>query len=66
MRKAATYAINFVFAGASVIALAQTPAQQTAPGQPGQGRQGASLGGQQPPSGPNPNSQYRLGPDSLP
>ncbi len=34
--------------------------------QPGTGQQSARSGGQQPmPPGPNPNSQYRLGPDSL-
>src|ERR1700738_3953705 len=64
MRKSATYAISLVFAGASVIAFAQVPAPQTAPGQPGQG---ASVGSQPPmPTSPNPNSQYRLGPDSMP
>ena len=58
-------------AGAALIALAQAPPQQTqpAPGQPaaqkGGGKKGG--GGQQPmPPGPHPNSQYRLGPDSLP
>src|SRR5262245_1405406 len=67
MRKAATYAISFVFAGAAAMALAQNPAQQTPPGQPGPGQQGSRGGGQQPmPPGPNPNSQYRLGPDSMP
>src|SRR5256714_14938623 len=44
-------------------------AQQTTPppaGTPPAGRGGRG-GGQQPmPAGPNPNSQYRLGPDSLP
>src|SRR5581483_655041 len=62
MRKVATYVIGLVFAGAVAMALAQVPAQQPAPGQ-----QGGRGGGQQPmPPGPNPNSQYRLGPDSLP
>src|SRR6266851_346654 len=66
MRKEATFAISLVFAGATAIALAQVPEPQNAPGQPGRGRQGASVGGQQPmPPGPNPNSQYRLGPDSM-
>ena len=48
---------------AALTAWAQTPPPQT-PGQPaGRGRGGF----QQPmPPGPNPNSQYRLGPDSLP
>src|SRR5262247_3600406 len=62
-----------------MIALSQAPAPQPAPGQstqgqqagqgqqPGQGQQAGRGGGQQPmPPGPNPNSQYRLGPDSLP
>lgn len=62
----AIYAISLVFAGVPAIALAQvptsqTPAKQPAPLHPTGG------GGQQPmPPGPNPNSQYRLGPDSLP
>ena len=68
MRKAATYAITLVFAGATV-ALAQVPAPQTAPSQmrqPAPPAQGTSASGQQPmPPGPNPNSQYRLGPDSM-
>src|SRR6266566_3046535 len=65
MRKATTYVISLVFAGSSAVALAQVPTPQTAPGQPSPGRQAGS--GQQPmPPGPNPNSQYRLGPDSLP
>src|SRR5882757_2599628 len=66
MRKVATFAISLVFAGAAA-ALAQVPAPQSTPRQPVPGRQGGSGGGQQPmPPGPNPNSQYRLGPDSLP
>ena len=66
MRKEATFAISLVFAGATAIALAQVPEPQKAPGQPGRGRLGASVGGQQPmPPSPNPNSQYRLGPDSM-
>ena len=56
MKKAALSVITLLFAGA--VALAQAPA--TAPAQP--------RGGGQPPMPPgaNPNSQYRLGPDSLP
>jgi enterochelin esterase-like enzyme len=64
MRKAAIYAINFVWAGATMIAFAQTPAQQTPP--VGQQRPAGGAGQQPMPPGPNPNSQYRLGPDSLP
>ena len=49
------------------MALAQVPTQQTPPTQPPQAQQPPRAGGQQPmPPGPNPNSQYRLGPDSLP
>src|SRR3989442_156406 len=67
MSKAATYAISLVFAGAAALALAQVPAPQTAPAQPGPGRQeGRGSSQQMMPPGPNPNSQYRLGPDSLP
>src|SRR5712691_1536808 len=57
-------AITLALAGAAMIALAQTPASPAA-GQPTPGRGGRG-GGQQPmPPGPNPNSQYRLGPDSM-
>jgi enterochelin esterase-like enzyme len=67
MRRRSTYAISLVFAWAAAMVLAQSPAPQTAPGQQNPGQQGARRGGQQPmPPGPNPNSQYRLGPDSLP
>ncbi|HKQ92032.1 MAG TPA: alpha/beta hydrolase-fold protein [Blastocatellia bacterium] len=67
MRKTATYVISLVFLGATAIALSQVPAPQTAPGQSNQGQQSGRGGGQQPmPPGPNPNSQYRLGPDSMP
>ncbi len=73
MRKAAImYDVGLVFAGAAVMAHAQISAPQTARGQTGPVQQGGSRGGvgsggQQPmPPGPNPNSQYRLGPDSMP
>ena len=67
MRKAATCAIGLVFAGAAPMALAQVTAPQTPPVQPTPAKQGATGVGQQPmPPGPNPNSQYRLGPDSMP
>src|SRR5215470_13338413 len=73
MRKTVTYVISVVFSGAAVMALAQVPAPHTAPGQSnqgqqvGQGQQAGRGGAQQPmPPGPNPNSQYRLGPDSMP
>ncbi|HKP13088.1 MAG TPA: alpha/beta hydrolase-fold protein [Blastocatellia bacterium] len=56
MRKAAACFIAFVFAVTTAVASAQAPAQQ------------APKPTTQPPMppGPNPNSQYRLGPDSLP
>ena len=67
MRNAATYVISLLFAGAVGMALAQVNAPQTAPGQPGQTPQGRRNGIRPPmPPGPNPDSQYRLGPDSLP
>jgi enterochelin esterase-like enzyme len=52
---------------AAVIASAQTPPPQTAPGQqPPAAGPGGRSGAQPPmPPGPNPNSQYRLGPDSM-
>src|SRR3954452_19766138 len=61
MNKAVTYAVGLVLAGVAVTALAQGP------GQPVPGKQGGKGAGQPPvPPAPNPNSQYRLGPDSLP
>jgi enterochelin esterase-like enzyme len=66
MRRTATYLISLVFSGAALIALAQNPQQQTPPGQPGQPGQPAPAKPAPTPPGPNPNSQYRLGPDSLP
>lgn len=67
MRRAATYAISLVFAGVAAMSLAHVPAHQRASGQSDSGQQAARSSGQQPmPPGPNPNSQYRLGPDSLP
>ncbi len=56
MKKAAMSVISLLFAGA--VALAQVPA--SAPAQPRSG------GAPPMPPGANPNSQYRLGPDSLP
>src|SRR5205085_9334504 len=58
-------ALAAAIAGVAVIALAQAPAQQT----PAPAQQAPTAGARpQPPMppGPNPNSQYRLGPDSLP
>src|SRR5579871_2614906 len=58
MKKMAALVLTCVTAASAV--LAQAPAPQ----QPPPARRG---GGQQPmPPGPNPNSQYRLGPDSMP
>jgi enterochelin esterase family protein len=59
MREAVTYVISLVFAGAAAIALAQVPSRQP--------QQDANRTGQSTPApSPNPDSQYRLGPDSLP
>lgn len=67
MEKAATYAISLVFAGVAAISPAHVPAGKTVAGQSGSEQQIARSSGQHPmPPGPNPNSQYRLGPDSLP
>src|SRR5262245_35316635 len=65
MKKAMMCTIGLVLAGMATVSLAQVPAPQTTPGQSGTGQPRA--GGQpQAPPGPNPNYQYRLGPDSLP
>jgi enterochelin esterase family protein len=67
MKKTVRYVIGLAFSGAAALALAQALAQQPPPGQTNPGQQAGRGGGQQPmPPGPNPNSQYRLGPDSLP
>jgi len=63
MRETVTYVISFVFAGAA-IALTQVPSLSVAPGHPDQD---ANRTAQSTPApSPNPDSQYRLGPDSLP
>ncbi|MBO0857842.1 MAG: esterase family protein [Chloracidobacterium sp.] len=65
MRKTILYVVCLVFSGAALIALAQNPPQQ-APARQGQ-QAGRSAPQPAPtPPGPNPNSQYRLGPDSMP
>src|SRR5258708_558229 len=67
MRKAVTFVIGLVFAGATA-ALAQTPAPQTPPSQTPLASPSPSPSPRPTPPmppGPNPNSQYRLGPDSL-
>ncbi len=64
MKKAVT-SIILVFVGAAAMALAQAVTPPATPAQPNQ--QGARNNAPPPmPPGPNPNSQYRLGPDSLP
>ncbi|HKQ05427.1 MAG TPA: alpha/beta hydrolase-fold protein [Blastocatellia bacterium] len=66
MRRVATIAISLILAAAG-IAHAQSSTQPAAPAQTGAAPQPARSNNQQPmPPGPNPNSQYRLGPDSLP
>ncbi len=66
MRRVATMAISLILAAAG-IAHAQSSTQPAAPAPTGAAPQPARGNNQQPmPPGPNPNSQYRLGPDSLP
>jgi enterochelin esterase-like enzyme len=50
-----------IFLAAALSAFAQTQPAAPAATPPGPGRQGPPM-----PPGPNPNSQYRLGPDSMP
>ena len=65
MRRSAFYFMGFVFV--AMAALAQARAPQAAQGQAKPAQPPARSGDQSPmPAGPNPNSQYRLGPDSLP
>lgn len=61
MNKTTLLLTTIVLAGATVVALAQAPAATPAAGGGRGGR-----GPQPMPPGPPPNSQYRLGPDSLP
>src|ERR1035437_5704370 len=59
MKKRTASFLTVAVAAAALVAFAQAPPPQTPPA--------AGRGGQQPmPPGPNPNSQYRLGPDSMP
>ena len=61
MKKRTALFLAVTVAASALIAFAQAPPPQTPPPAAGRG------GGQQPmPPGPNPNSQYRLGPDSMP
>lgn len=57
-----------ILAGAFGAVVAQNPAQQPPAGQTNSAQQSGRPAGQPAPTppGPNPNSQYRLGPDSLP
>src|SRR5262249_22313605 len=66
MNKTLSYAIILGFSGAAVLALGQAAGQQVSPGQPQPPGKAARSGDQPMPPGPNPNSEYRLGPDSLP
>jgi enterochelin esterase family protein len=61
MKKTTASFIVAAMVGWALTAAAQTPPAQT---QPPAGRKGGG-GGQPMPPGPNPNSQYRLGPDSM-
>src|SRR5579872_2244538 len=68
MKKMAAWFLTVSLAG-SIAATAQTPpvTQGQTVQTPPPARHGGRGGGQQPmPPGPNPNSQYRLGPDSMP
>ena len=60
--------LTLAVAAAAAIASAQTPPPQAAPGQQQPSAVPGGRSGAQPPMppGPNPNSQYRLGPDSMP
>src|SRR5215472_12473326 len=68
MRKSPLYVINLLFVAVAATAFAQSPTNQPALGYPALQAtpQAARTADQSPvPPGPNPNSQYRLGPDSL-
>ena len=64
MRATVMYLLSLVFVGAAAIALARVPSPLIAAGQPEQGANRASQLTTTP--SPNPDSQYRLGPDSMP
>ena len=67
MRKPLKYAITIVFVAATTITILKVQALQTTSGQQAAATQTPNNNTQPPmPPGPNPNSQYRLGPDSLP
>ena len=67
VKKTTAFFLAVAVAGPALIAFAQAPPSpaQTTPGQPAAGRGGRGAPPPMPP-GPNPNSQYRLGPDSMP
>ena len=56
MKRVATYAVGWLFAGFALLAIAQVPKDPAAPKDEKAKDKAA----------PNPNSQYRLGPDSMP
>jgi enterochelin esterase-like enzyme len=71
MKKPTVSFIAAAVASSALLAFAQTPPsgqpQAPPPTTPPAAGRGGRGGGQQPmPPGPNPNSQYRLGPDSMP
>jgi len=65
MKKTTASVIAFTIAGLAALALAQTPAPPV-PAQPAAARPAGPRFQPPMPPGPNPNSQYRLGPDSMP
>lgn len=65
MSKMTRFAISTLFVGAVAVTFTQLPLLQRAFGQTASGNQESNRLRQMPP-GPNPDSQYRLGPDSLP
>jgi enterochelin esterase-like enzyme len=62
MKQPTAFILATAFLGTTVVILAQSPALSRA-SQPNPGAQGAAA---KQPQGPNPDSQYRLGPDSFP
>jgi enterochelin esterase family protein len=68
MMKTTASIVILAIAGAAAIAIAQVPAPQpaTGPQAPAQQAPAQQAVPEPMPSGPNPNSQYRLGPDSMP
>jgi enterochelin esterase-like enzyme len=58
--------ITLSIAASAVLALAQSPTPQATTGKPMPGREAQQTYQEPMPPGPSPNSQYRLGPDSMP